>query len=251
MTGDFTNSALARLRGGEALSCVWLSLGSVALAEIAAENTPDAIVFDSQHGLWDKMTLHMAIAAATSTSTPIVRVAANVGHLIDEALDSGARGVIVPLVESAEQAAAAVAASQYPPLGTRSGGGVRPLSDFGAYSKACATQILVSVMIETQAGLDNAPGIIATPGVDMVFIGPGDLALALGEGAATMLEPAMQSILALCQAQGVPCGLFTGSVEDARRRRAQGFAFVVAEDDIRLTRGGIARSLSAVAKDHA
>lgn len=248
MTGAFANRALERLRDGEALGCIWLSLGALALAEIAAEHAPDAIVFDGQHGLWDKTALHLALGSAGTTSTPLVRVAANIAHVIGEALDAGAQGIIVPLVESAAEAAAAVRAAHYPPHGNRSGGGVRPLGDFGAYSAACARNILVAVMIETQAGLDDAAAIAATPGVDMVFIGPGDLGLAVGPAA---LEPAIQSIHAVCAARTMPCGIFTGSAEEARRRVAQGFQFVVVEDDIRLARGGIARSLAAFQQDPA
>ena len=248
MTGSFTNRALDGLRMHRALGCIWLSLGSPALAEIAAEHAPDAIVFDTQHGLWERAALQASIGVAAAASTPLVRVAANIGHLIGEALDSGAQGVIVPLVESAAEAAAAVRSAHYPPHGNRSGGGVRPLANFGAYSAACATQILVAVMIETQAGFDNTAAIVATRGVDMVFIGPGDLGLAVGTAA---LEAAIQSILAACRAHAMPCGIFTGSVDDARRRVAQGFAFVVVEDDIRLTRGGIGRSLEAFAQDPA
>ncbi len=245
MTGAFDNGAIERLRAGQAIGCVWLSLGSVALAEIAAEYAPGAIVFDAQHGLWDKTTLHAAIGVAASTSTPLVRVGANIASCIGEALDSGAHGVIVPLVDSAAEAAAAVRSAHYPPRGNRSGGGVRPLANFSAYRAACATQTLVAVMIETQAGLDNTAAIAATPGVDMVFIGPGDLGMAVGEAA---LEPAINSILATCRAQRMPCGIFTGSTDDARRRATEGFAFVVVEDDIRLARG-MARSLVAFKQD--
>ena len=245
---SFTNRALERLRAGEALGCVWLSLGAPALAEIAAEHAPDTIVFDGQHGLWDKTALRSAFGIAAVASTPLVRVAANIAHIIGEALDAGAQGVIVPLVESAAEAAAAVRSAHYPPHGNRSGGGVRPLADFAAYSAACARNILVAVMIETQAGLDNAAEIAATPGVDMVFIGPGDLGLAVGADA---LEPAIQSILATCRVQAMPCGIFTGSAENARRRVAQGFQFVVIEDDIRLVRGGISRALAAFNQDPA
>lgn len=245
----FSNPSLERLRRGESVSCVWLSLGSAALAEIAAEFSPDMVVFDAQHGLWERTTLHAAILAVGQTSTPVVRVAANSSHLIGEALDSGALGVIVPLVEDAEQAALAVAAAHYPPRGNRSGGGVRPLANFADYSRLCATNVMVSVMIETERGLANAAEIIATPGIDMVFIGSGDLALSLGEGAALGLENAFHQILELCRASQVPCGIFTPSAEDARNRVQGGFAFVVAEDDIRLARTGIARSLSAVKKE--
>ena len=243
MTGNFTNHALARLRAGEGVACVWLSLGSTALAEIAAESSPGAIVFDGQHGLWERASLHAAIAAA-GESTPLVRVQANSVAAIGEALDHGAQGVIVPLVDTAEAAAAAVAAAHYPPHGIRSGGGLRPLGAMAPYVAACATQILVAVMIETREGLANVAAIAATPGLDMVFIGPGDLALRLGPDA--NLEAAIQSILAACRAADVRCGLFTGTAEAARDRLAQGFAFVVADDDIRLARGGIARSLAIV-----
>lgn len=249
MTRRGTNPPLQRLRGGETVSCVWLSLGSVALAEIAAEFSPDMIVFDGQHGLWERTTLHAAIRSVEETSTPVVRVATNSSHLIGEALDSGALGVIVPLVEDGSQAAAAVAAAHYPPRGNRSGGGVRPLANFPEYSQSCATHVMVSVMIETELGLANAAEIIATPGIDMVFIGSGDLALSLGTGGPVGLEEAIQQILRLCRSSGVPCGIFTASAEDARDRLSGGFAFVVAEDDIRLARNGIARSLTSVRKE--
>lgn len=246
MTGTFENRALRRLRDGSGVSAVWLSLGSTALAEIAAESSPDAIVFDGQHGLWERAALHAAIAAA-GDCTPLVRVQANSVAAIGEALDHGAQGIIVPLVGTAAEAEAAVAAAHYPPRGCRSGGGLRPLGAIGPYVAACATQVLVSVMIETRDGLANAAAIAATPGIDLVFIGPGDLALQLGPEAD--LEAAIQQVLAECRSAGVPCGLFTGSAEAARDRLRQGFAFVVADDDIRLARGGIASSLATVRQD--
>ncbi len=244
MIGHFDNTTLAALRQGKAVDCIWLSLGSVALAEIAAETRPGAVVFDGQHGLWERGTLHAAIAAVAPVATPLVRVQANSVAAIGEALDYGAQGVIVPLVESGEAAAAAVAAAHYPPHGVRSGGGLRPLGAMPAYVAAAAANILVAVMIETRAGLDHAEAIVATPGLDMVFIGPGDMALGLGADAAAGLEPAMQRVLDLCRARGLPCGLFTTSAEAAAARLAQGFRFVVADDDIRLARLGFARSLA-------
>lgn len=235
------NHALAELRAGHGIAAVWLTLGSVPLTEIAAEAAPAAIVFDGQHGLWDRAALHAAIAAC-GTATPLVRVQANSAAMIGEALDHGAQGVIVPLVETAAEAAATVAAAHYPPRGLRSGGGLRPLRAMAENVAAAATQTLVAVMIETRTGLANAAGIAATPGIDLVFIGPGDLALQLGPG--SDLEGAIGSILAICRAAAVPCGLFTPSAAAARDRLAQGFAFVIADDDIRLARTGIAASLA-------
>lgn len=237
----FTNTTLAKLRRGEPAACVWLSLGAVPLAEIAAEQRPDAVVLDGQHGLWDVVSTHAALAAIAPHATPLVRVAANTGHAIGSALDAGAQGVIVPLIDDAAQAAAAVAAARFPPHGNRSGGGFRPLRDFPGYIAACATDTLVALMIETRAGLDNVAAIAAVPGIDMLFVGPGDLGLALGDPAA--LEPAIAAILAASQAAGMQCGIFTGDAETARRRIAQGFVFVVAAEDLGLNRRGIAAAL--------
>lgn len=233
------NPTLDLLRGGMAVRAFWFCTGSPALAEVAAESGPDAVVFDCQHGLWDRSALAAAIPLVTP-ATPLVRVAANHPHLIGDALDQGAQGVIVPLVESAEQAAAAVRAAHFPPRGARSGGGIRPLRDFPAYVTA-AEQTLVSVMIETRAGLDNAAAIAATPGVDMIFIGPGDLGLCIGKDA---LEAAVAIILDVSRAAGVPCGIFTSGPEAAAQRQREGFAFVIAMDDLTLARTGFARALA-------
>ena len=103
------NPLLARLRSGDTIGCLWLLLGSTAVAELAAEPAPDAIVFDLQHGLWDRASLEQAIGLAAARSIPVVRVAENSPFAISTALDAGALGVIVPLVETAEQAKAAAA----------------------------------------------------------------------------------------------------------------------------------------------
>ena len=242
MLGNFTNTALAKLRAGQQVTCVWLSLGSEAMAEIAAEFAPDAIVLDGQHGLWDVRSTHAALGAIAAASTPLVRVSDNSVVAIGLALDAGAQGVIVPLVETAEEAARAVVAAHYPPKGERSGGGVRPLANFPAYWSSCAENILVSVMIETKLGLENVAAIAAVPGIDMLFIGTGDLRLSLGFDAD--IEAAIQAIFAASRAANVPCGIFTVNPESACTRLAQGFAFVVAESDLRLSREGIAASLA-------
>ena len=236
------NTALAKLRAGQQVACVWLSLGSESFVEIAAEACPDAIVLDAQHGVWDVRSTHAALGMIAAASTPLVRVCENSAIAIGSALDAGAQGVIVPLVESAEQAAKAVSAAHYPPKGERSGGGVRPLADFPAYWKSSSDNTLVSVMIETRRGFENVAAIAAVPGIDMIFIGTGDLTLSLGFDAD--IEAAIQTIFVASRAANVPCGIFTVNADAARTRLAQGFAFVVAETDLRLAREGIAASLS-------
>jgi 2-keto-3-deoxy-L-rhamnonate aldolase RhmA len=229
-----------RLGAGSCLGVAWLALGSAALAELAARSRPDALVLDQQHGLWERRELEAAIGLVPSEIPVLVRVAENSALAIGTALDAGAEGVIVPLIESAQAAAQAVRSSRYPPRGARSGGGVRPLQDFPGYL-AGADAIATILMIETRAGLEQAEAIAATEGVDMIFIGTGDLALSIGAAASQPEHTeACAQIRRASEAAGVPCGIFTGSVEGARLRRDEGYSMVVVATDIDLAARGFA-----------
>ncbi len=223
-----------RLHAGEPISTLWCDLGSIAAAEVMAEARPDAIIFDLQHGLWDRVALFGAFAAIRGKSEPIVRLAANNAALIGEALDLGAAGIIVPLIESAEEAKAVVAAAKYPPKGHRSAGGTRPMLDFTVYAREANESLMIGVMIETAKGLRNAAAIAAVPGIDLVYIGPGDLSLSLGEfpDPGEKHEDAMLAILAACRKAGTPCGLFTNSAAHAVDRMRQGFQMVLLGNDL-------------------
>jgi 2-keto-3-deoxy-L-rhamnonate aldolase RhmA/NAD(P)-dependent dehydrogenase (short-subunit alcohol dehydrogenase family) len=227
------NPLLERLASGGAIGSLWVGLGSVAAAEVMAEGRPDAMIFDMQHGLWDRQSLYHGFAAVRAKTEPVVRVAANDPTGIGDALDLGAAGVIVPLIESAEEAKAAVAAAKYPPEGRRSAGGVRPMLDFTPYAKAANRQTLLSVMIETETGLKNAAAIAAVPGVDLIFIGPGDLSLSLGAfpDLGPKHEQALRAILAACRKVAKPCGLFTFHSSHALDRLRQGFQWMVLGND--------------------
>ena len=229
-----------RLDCGQCIGVAWLALGSVALCEAAARAQPGAIVLDLQHGLWDRLSMEAAIGLVPPHTPVLVRVAENSALAIGTALDAGAEGVIVPLVETAKQARAAVKACRYPPEGERSGGGVRPLANFAAYVESANRNIVVAVMIETAKGLRNARKIAAVEGVDLVFIGTGDLALSIGTfpHADARHDQACADILAACKAEWTLCGTFTTSVEAARARRRQGFRMVVTANDMDVvTRG--------------
>jgi 2-dehydro-3-deoxyglucarate aldolase/4-hydroxy-2-oxoheptanedioate aldolase len=217
---------------------------------MAARARPDVIVLDLQHGLWERQAVEAAIGVVPAEIPVLARVAENSPFAIGQALDAGAEGVIVPLVESRKQAARAVKAARYPPHGERSGGGARPLGDYVAYHAAAERGIVVAVMIETVKGLENAAKIAATPGVDLVFIGTGDLALSLDVfpemGAAH--EDACGGILAACRAKWTPCGIFTTSAEAAARRSAEGYRLVVVADDISLVARGFGAAVAAFAE---
>ena len=233
----------ARIASGECLGVSWLSLGSVALVEAAMRANPDAIVIDLQHGLWERRDLEAAIGIVPPDIPVIVRVAENSALAVGTALDAGAEGVMVPLIESREQAQQAIRYAKYPPAGVRSGGGVRPLQDFPAYLKG-AGQIAVLLMIETDAGLANAREIAAEQGFDMVFIGTGDLGLSLQTtpGDPQKLADACTAIKQACESASLPCGAFTGTLEAALERRAQGFRMVVVASDIDIAMRGFARA---------
>ena len=227
-----------RLRQGAPVGLMWFSIGAPALIEIALEaaegtNGGGAIVIDAQHGLWSRSGIEAAVGAVAGRMPVLVRVADHGMTGIAQALDSGADGVIVPLIETAEQAAAVVAAARFPPEGARSAGGVRPLKGgFGPYLARSREQTVVAVMIETRAGLADAAAIAATPGIDLVFIGTGDLALALGDEAAEELEPACETVRAACATAGIACGRFTGQPAEARVAVATGYPVGVVAIDI-------------------
>jgi 2-keto-3-deoxy-L-rhamnonate aldolase RhmA len=238
-----------RIDRGDRLGAIWLSLGCVAIAEAAGRARPDAVVLDLQHGLWERQGIEAAIGAVPPEIAVLARVAENSPFAIGQALDAGAEGVIVPLIETGKQAARAVKAARYPPLGERSGGGARPLADYVDYHAAAERGIVVAVMIETERGVRNARKIAATDGVDLVFIGTGDLALSLGvfPDAGGRHEDACRDILAACRAAWTPCGIFTTSAEAAAKRRAQGYRLVVVADDITMIANGFKAATTAFA----
>jgi 2-keto-3-deoxy-L-rhamnonate aldolase RhmA len=240
-----------RLRGGERLAVFWSSFGSPALVEVAVETGPDAVVLDVQHGLWSRGTLEEVLGAVGAATPVLVRTADGTAAAIGSALDAGAEGVIVPLVETGAQAAAAVAAARFPPEGRRSGGGVRPLKgDFAAYCARAGRRTVVGVMIETAGGVENAADIAATPGLDFVLIGTGDLALSLGIAAPAdpRHEEACRAVFEACRAAAMPCAIFTPNAAEAARRAAQGYALTVAANDIGVVSSGVAAALAAFRK---
>jgi len=237
-----------RLAKGQPTGAVWLTLGSVALVEIACRHAPDAVVIDMQHGLFDRLSLEAAIGA--STAPVLVRTRDDAPPSIGEALDAGAEGVIVPLIESGEAARAVAAACRYPPDGNRSGGGIRPLADFAAHATGANKGIVAGVMIETADGVAAAKEIAAS-GIDFVFIGTGDLALSLGTAPGSEAhQAACDTVLAACKAAKIPCGIFAMSAEAAAARIGEGYALSVASIDLEAFEGAT-RSALATFRDTA
>ncbi len=242
---DILKHALHRPGG---VAVFWFALGAPSLVELSLAASPDAVVLDLQHGLFSRASLEAAISVAHHEVPTVVRVADGTATAIGQALDAGADGVLVPLVEGAEMARAAVGAAHYPPRGHRSGGGVRPLSrGFARYVAEAATRTVVGLMIETVAGVENADAIARVPGVDFIFVGTGDLALSLGcfPDLDHRHEAACRHVLDACRKAGVPCGIFTTSAEDAARRRREGYAMVVVANDVGLVASGFGAAQAA------
>lgn len=249
MGGNGTESLRDGLRRG-GVGAFWFSLGSPALVELSLPARPDAVVIDLQHGLWSRDGMEAALGLVPPGIFTVARLPDGTAREIGQALDAGAGCVLVPLVETAAEALACVRAAHYPPHGRRSAGGVRPLGgDFASYVAGARARTTVGVMIETAAGVEQAEAIAATPDLDFVFIGTGDLALSLGcfPGTDEPHEAACRRVLAACRSAGIPCGIFTTAAEDAARRLREGYALAVLANDIALVSTGFTNARAAFA----
>ena len=210
----------------------------------------DYIALDLQHGMLGYQgMLHGLLAIdAGQQAVGLVRVEANLATPIGKALDAGAVGTIVPLINSAEDAAAAVAATRYPPDGIRSYGPMRSGLRIGPTPAEANASVLVFAMIETPEGLANVEQIAATPGLDGLYIGPSDLTLAVGGKTSTdpdvaaEFDAALERIRKACDDNGIVPGIHTASGDVARERMAAGFRLVSVSSDV--------THLEAVARSH-
>lgn len=232
------NTMLQAWRRGEPTIGAWISIDSPYSAEVMAHVGFDWMCLDMQHGLLDYNDVkHMMMAVSTTNTIPVVRVPWNEPYEIMKALDAGALGVIVPLVNNREEAERAVSACRYPPDGMRSYGPARASLYAGkGYVEAANDQIACIVMIETAEALSNLDEIMSTPGVDAVYIGPNDLAYALGmKPVGDNNEPehvkTVSHILATAQKHNIAAGIQTGSLEFTQRYLAEGFQMVTLGSD--------------------
>jgi 4-hydroxy-2-oxoheptanedioate aldolase len=231
---------------------LWSVMPNPVGAEILAETGVDYVCVDQQHGLidYDAM-VPMFQAIRAGGAAPITRVLSNDPFLVMKALDAGAWGVIVPLVNSAEEASHAVSACRYPPQGTRSFGPVRAARVIGSRDpEDLGGEVLCFVMVETREALERVDEIAATPGLDGIYIGPSDLALSLG--LAPTLEPtesehvdAVRRIREACREHGIVAGIHCLSGEWARRHAEAGFGLITVATDAPLLVGAASTELQA------
>lgn len=231
----------------------WMSIPDPYANALFARAGWDSVTLDAQHGLFDERalidTLH---ALGDKTPRRLVRVAWNEPALIGKALDFGADGVIVPLVNSAEEARRVADACRYPPAGTRSfGPGLAALRAGGAPYESLAGQIEAWAMIETAQALEAVAEIAAVPGIDGLFVGPNDLALSLGlPSGSSREEPRMiaafEAIVDAANSTGKMSGIFCTTAVYARRMAKLGFSMVTAAGDTALLAEAAAKVVAEV-----
>jgi 4-hydroxy-2-oxoheptanedioate aldolase len=216
-----------------------MTLDSPVLTERLAGVGYDYLVLDAQHGEHDgRAQLVGLLAVDAAGSAGMVRVEANHATAIGRALDLGAAGVIVPLVNSADDAAVAVAAARYPPRGIRSYGPLRSDLRIGPTPAEVDDTVLVLAMIETADGLTNLEEIAATPGLDGVYVGPSDLSIGLGAAypgdpaIADSFTAALARIREVCARERIIAGIHTPSGEAAAGRLAEGFTLATVAHDV-------------------
>jgi 4-hydroxy-2-oxoheptanedioate aldolase len=246
------NTALSAWRAGEQTIGCWLSLANTYSAEAIANLGFDWVCVDLQHGMIDYTDLaNMLPAISTTATVPLVRVPWNEPYEIMKVLDAGAYGVIVPMVNNRAEALQAVAACRYPPLGNRSFGPIRGAMYGGkGYAQEANDQLACIAMIETVEGIENVEEIVTTPGLNGIYIGPADLALAMGlpvSGDQPQEEhlEMVKHIQSVCVKHNVAIGIHTSSLKYSQKYLELGFNFVTLGSESGHMMKNAARELAA------
>lgn len=244
------NAVKRRLEAGATAVNAWCSIGSSYVAEVIAHQGFDSVTIDLQHGAIDYATAFTMLQAISTTGAmPMVRVPWNEPALMMKLLDAGAYGLICPMINTAEDARAFVGACRYPPLGYRSMGPNRAVQYAGGdYWRHANREVLLLAMIETRSGFENLPAILATEGLDGVYVGPADLSMAYGAAPSmapddAQVKDAIAAVPAAALAAGRIAAIHTDGPETARLRYAQGYRLCTLQSDVRYIVNGAGAAL--------
>jgi 4-hydroxy-2-oxoheptanedioate aldolase len=231
------NTAKEKMLRGEPAFGYQLGLGSALVAERLARTGIDWLMIDNQHGSWGpESTIAALMAIEGGTAIPMARVARNDYTMIGRLLDEGMLGIVVPMVHTVEDARAAADACRFPPHGNRSWGWARAATLGDDYPTTINDQIFVAVQIESAQAVENAEAIMAVPGVDGCWMGPGDLAFSMGihprdqanhEGHRRAIERVVEA----CRNTGKIPGFASDTPDQALDRARQGFQFLTSGSD--------------------
>lgn len=238
------NPFKAALRRAEPLYGIWAGFATPYAAEIIATTGYDWMLVDGEHAPNTVPTLLGQLQAVAPYAThAVVRPATGDAVLIKQLLDVGVQTLMVPMVETAEQAQALVQAMRYPPHGIRGvGGGLTRATRWDGvpdYIRTAHEELCLVVQIESRRGVENAAAIAAVDGVDAVFIGPADLSTGMGyagDAGQVEVQDCIRRTIAATRAQGKACGILAPREEDARRYAAWGCSFIAVAIDISLLR---------------
>lgn len=239
-----TNPVKRKLQRGEPTFGTWLSLGDLYATRVLARMGWDWLTLDIEHSAVDWSQAAMIFAAvADAGCVPLARVPEGTHHYIKRVLDAGAWGIVVPMVDTVEQAKIAIAAAKYPPTGNRSVGGGMHSMNFDAspgdyYAKA-NEEILVVLQTESPLGVENAEAIYSLPGCDAIFIGPNDLRFQMrgvdgADPTPEQHEAMIQRVIAAGKKVGCPTGIHAMDPQNALLRAQQGMQFLACGSDLRM-----------------
>lgn len=238
--------------GGTAING-WISSASPFAAEALSHAGFDSVTIDLQHGMFGiEGAIALIHAVGSGPAVPIARCPSLDPAVIGKLLDAGAYGIICPSVDTAEQAAAFVAACRYPPVGRRSFGPARGLlyggSDYVAHADGT---VLTWAMIESAEALAELDAILAVPGLDGIYVGPNDLALSMGYEPGTAEPPppvaaAIERIRVAARSADVRSGIFCAGAESAARMAAGGWDLVTPGNDIAILRSAAAAGVAII-----
>jgi 4-hydroxy-2-oxoheptanedioate aldolase len=255
------NSAKQLLRAGKPAVGTWLSLGNVTAARFLARAGFAWLTVDTEHTpTGTELAANMFAAIADAGCVALCRVLSNRHDHIKRALDTGAMGIVVPMVNTREEAEAAVSACLYPPRGTRSVGGAVHALNFAAsagdYFAKADDELLIVLQCEHIEAVERADEIFSVPGIDAIFVGPNDLAASMraADGKPPTAEAtaaAMKKILAACRKNKVAAGVHCFSPAEAQERVAEGWQFVAVNSDLRMMMEGAAAALKPFLGDKA
>jgi 2-keto-3-deoxy-L-rhamnonate aldolase RhmA len=222
-----------KLYGGKTSLGTWLSIGSPDVADTLKQLPFDWFLLDLEHSYISIETARNIMLTVLDTKiTPLVRVGECDQYLIKRVLDIGAYGILVPLVNTPEDAEKVVNYGKYPPMGSRGVGPVRAAgygNQFKDYLATANDEIMIGVQIETAQALANAEAIASVKGVDLVFVGPSDLTMSLGlvtDRGNPKVSEAMQSVVKICEKLGKIPGTLAATADEAKKWQKLGFRFI-------------------------
>lgn len=251
-----TNRVKQSLREGRPTFGTWLSLGNLHATRVLARSGFEWLTLDIEHSAFDwshAATIFAAVADAGCV--PLGRVPEGDHYCIKRVLDAGAFGIVVPMVNTVEQARTAIAAAKYPPEGNRSvGGGMHSLNfaaAAGEYYQRANDEILVVLQTESPTGVENAEAIYSLPGCDAIFIGPNDLRFNMRAPDGTMPtdqehEAMIQRVIDVGKQVGTPTGIHAMDPESALKRAGQGMQFLAVASDLSMLNTEVQRTVKTL-----